>query len=495
MLQIKNSTLIIIFLALTLRLAGIASRPIWYDEAFSILLAEQGPSTILAGTLSVDTDASSAEEHPPGYYFTLWAWIKLFGNSVTSARTASVLAGVGTMGFVYLIAKQVFNESTAQAAAILMAAIPFQVHYSQEIRMYAFLALWLSAVTYFYIKKQWILFAVFAALSQYTHNLAAIYLIPIALTPLIQRDWKTLRSVTLAGFSAIILYSPWLIQLPNQLAKVSNNFWVEKPGLERIFTLLLYYVTNLPLPGLWLIPGLLLSTLVITLAFYQTYTAFKQKLPDANSSLWFLYLSFAPPILLWLVSQIQPIYIERALLPSHAMFCIWLAWAFTQAKMPKPVKLFGLALILMSMGMGLYQHISYTGFPYGPYANLNERIKNEFQAGDVIIHSSKLSYLPSFYFDRDLAGGFVIDPPGSNVDTLSPATRNILHLKDYETIDDASANASRIWFVIYQQSIDEFASQENSIHPHLQYLDDHFTLEKTENWQDLRLYLYIGKTP
>lgn len=210
MLQIKNSTLIsIVFLALTLRLAGIASRPIWYDEAFSILLAEKGPSTILAGTLSVDADVSSAEEHPPGYYFTLWAWIKLFGNSITSARMASILAGVGTMGFVELIAKQVFNETTAQAAAILMAALPFQVHYSQEIRMYAFLALWLSAVTYFYIKKQWIPFLIFsAALSQYTHNLAAIYLIPIALTPLIQRDWKTLRAVTLAGFSAIILYSP-----------------------------------------------------------------------------------------------------------------------------------------------------------------------------------------------------------------------------------------------------------------------------------------------
>lgn len=233
---------------------------------------------------------------------------------------------------------------------------------------------------------------------------------------------------------------------------------------------------------------------VITSAFYQTYTAFKQKLPGRNSSLWFLYLSFAPPVLLWLVSQIQPIYIERALLPSHAMFCIWLAWAFTQAKMPNPVKLFGLALILTSVGMGLYQHINYTGFPYGPYANLNERI-NEFRAGDVIIHSSKLSYLPSFYFDRDLAGGFIIDPPGLNVDTLSPSTRVVLHLKDYETIDIASANAGRIWFIIYQQSIDEFASQENSIHPHLQYLDDHFTLEKAENWQDIRLYLYTGEDP
>lgn len=43
------------------------------------------------------------------------------------------------------------------------------------------------------------------------------------------------------------------------------------------------------------------------------------------NALWLFYLSFAPPLLLFLVSQWVPVYIERALLPSGVVFCIWLA--------------------------------------------------------------------------------------------------------------------------------------------------------------------------
>lgn len=47
----------------------------------------------------------------------------------------------------------------------------------------------------------------------------------------------------------------------------------------------------------------------------------QEKEPDnANKMLWLAYLAFTPPILLWSVSQFVPVYIERALLPSHAIF-------------------------------------------------------------------------------------------------------------------------------------------------------------------------------
>ena len=66
------SILLILTLALALRLVGAQSRPIWYDEAFSILFAEKGPAAILSGTLAADANSSAAEEHPPAYYFILW---------------------------------------------------------------------------------------------------------------------------------------------------------------------------------------------------------------------------------------------------------------------------------------------------------------------------------------------------------------------------------------------------------------------------------------
>jgi len=489
----KIPLLLILLFALGMRLIGIQSRAIWYDEAFSILISEQGPAAILNGTLAPDADSSAAEEHPPAYYFALWGWIQLFGNSLIAVRSLSIALSLGIVFLLYLIANHLFDERTALAAAFLAAILPFQIHYGVEIRMYVLLTLWLSLATLAFLKRQWILFSIAAALAQYTHNLAAFYLIPLALTPIFQRDWKTLRALTLAGFAALVIYSPWLIQLPAQISKVTSSFWIEKPGVEKLFTLFLMYLPHLPLPNSMLLAGLLLATLIIALAVFQTYRAQKEKSPQAKSGLWLAYLSFTPPLLLWLASQISPMYVERALLPSHVIFCIWLAWVFTQTKLPRPIQSFALGLILASAGMGIYQHVTYRGFPYVS-STLNQSIQNRVEQGDVVIHSSKLSYLPSFYFDRTLPQNFILDPANSSVDTLSPATQSILNLQSSENIESGTESASRVWFIIYQQSVDEY-TQAEKIHPHLEYLNEHFTFESVEDWGDLRLYLYFRNTP
>jgi mannosyltransferase len=486
--------LITLFIFIIIRLVGILSRPIWYDEAFSILLAEQGPAGILSGTLTADFDSSAAEEHPPAYYFLLWGWLQLFGNSLISIRLLSVILSLGVLVLIYLIANHLFEKQTAFAAALLATILPFQIHYGQEIRMYVLLTFWLSLTTLAFLKRQWILFSLAAALAQYTHNLAAFYLIPLAITPVFQRDWKTFRTIALAGFAAIGIYSPWLIHLPAQLAKVTSSFWIEKPGIGKLFTLFLLYLPHLPLPNSLLVIGLLFATLIITLAAFQTYLAQNEKSPQAKSGLWLAYLSFMPPLLLWLVSQVSPIYVERALLPSHAIFCIWLAWVLMQKNLPRLIQAFVLFLILASAVMGIYQHLTYKGFPYTPAVALNQSIQTRMKSGDAVIHSNKLSYLPAFYFNRVLPQSFILDPINSNVDTLSPTIRNILNLRSFDSIESGTENASRIWFIIYKQSLDEFI-QANQIHPQLEYLNKNFTHISTEKWDDIRLYLYTRNLP
>jgi hypothetical protein len=407
----------------------------------------------------------------------------------------SVIVSLGIILCVYLITHHLFDSPTALIASLLSAILPFQIHYGQEIRMYVFLTFWLCLATYAFLKRQWILFSLAAALAQYTHNLAVFYLIPLAFTPIFQKDWKTLRSLTLAGFVSIILYSPWLTQLPAQLSKVTSVFWIEKPGVEKLFTLLLIYLPNLPLPNKVMPTALLLATLTIALAAFQTYRVNKVDPKKAGYGIWLAYLSFTPPLLLWLTSQISPMYVERALLPSHAIFCIWLAWALIHTKLPRQIQLFTFALILFSAGMGYYQHITYKGFPYGPFAALDKSLQNRLKPGDIIIHSNKLSYLPLFYFNRNLPQSYIIDLQGSPTDTLSPATRKILGLKIQNSIETSSTNAARLWYIIYQQSIDEFISQGFLIPPDIKYLNNNFTLASIETLNDIRLYLYIRRAP
>lgn len=496
----RTKIILIFIFAFAIRLAGIVSRPIWYDEAFSILFSEKGLSAMLYGTLS-QTAAGSADIHPLGYYTILWAWINIFGRSILAARLFSVLVNLLSLGLVYQIAKDLFNEKTAVTAALLFSILPFQVHFAQEIRMYSLLSFWLLLATYSFLCgrignwKWWIVFATSSVLAQYTHNLAAFYLIPLAITPVFQWDLKTLRSLTVAGFGAIVLYLPWLIHLPAQLSKVSASYWVERPGIEKIFTLVLFYLPHLPLPAKLLLPGLMVSMITITLAIFQTTLARKKKLQTVNRGVWLAYLAFMPALLLWLVSQFVPIYIERALLPSHAIFCIWLAWAFTETEIPKPVQIFGFGLIIIAAMAGIFQHISYAGFPYGPFSELNKTINAELQQGDIIVHSNKLSYLPAFYFDPKTPQGYIADSKGGATDTLAPATQEILQIQAYDDLQTATKDKNRIWFIIYQQSIDEFTSQGYKTHPQLEYLNNNFILTSTKVFDDIRLYIYTRKSP
>lgn len=363
--------------------------------------------------------------------------------------------------------------------------------------MYALLSMWLMLTTFSFLRarrgnwKWWIAFAVAGAFAQYTHNLAAIYLVPLALTPLFQRNWKTLRSLILAGLAAIILYLPWLIHLPAQFSKVSTHYWVERPGMEKFFTLILIYLPHLPLPDTILLPGLLFAALTITLAAFQTFLAWKNMHPGAHRGIWLAYLAFAPPLLLWAISQFVPVYIERALLPSHAIFCIWLAWALTQTKAPRFIQGMMAVFIVASASIGIHQHVTYKGFPYVPHRELFTSIEDGLQPGDMVIHSTKLSYLPMLYFAPILPQGFIIDPPGSNVDTLAPATREILNVREFKDIEEASAAAPRLWFIIYQNSIIEYTAQGYKTHPHLEYLDENFILQQSHPLDDLRIYLYV----
>ena len=485
----------ILMIASLLRLLGISTRPIWYDEAFAILFSEKGLGAMIYGTLTA-TSAGAADIHPLGYYTLLWAWMGAFGQSLPTVRLLSMLAGVMTVFFAYLLAKNLFSHRTALLGALFVSLSPFHVHYSQEIRMYAFLALWLMIAVYAYLRASrdrswgwWAIFAVVAALAQYTHNLAAFFLIPLAITPLFRRDWPTFRYVSLAGLGALLLYLPWLVQLPSQFSKVTNAYWVERPGFAKLFTLLLTFVTNLPLPEGWLFPGLFVALAVVSISLLQTFRASK----DRSTGVWLLYLSFAPPAFLFLFSQWVPVYLERALLPSGVIFCVWLAWSFFETRLPNIPRAILLGFLGIGFAVGLYQHITYRDFPYAPYQKLDQFLQTNKAAGDVIVHSNKLSLLPAIYHDRTLPQLYVADPPGSRIDTLAEATREVLGLTVAHDIETATKGANRVWFIIFERSTKEAQASGAETHPQFDYLLQNFTEQQVSQWDGLLVYQFDKK--
>jgi hypothetical protein len=206
-----------------------------------------------------------------------------------------------------------------------------------------------------------------------------------------------------------------------------------------------------------------------------------------------LYLSFGAPLLLFLFSQWRAVYIERALLPSGAIFCIWLAWALTRTHLPKVAQYGVLALLGFLSLLGMYQHLTYRDAPYGPFKALDLAFRQRVEPQDVILHSNKLSMLPAVVFDRTLPQSFIGDPPGGPTDTLAIATQQVLGIQAEESIESATETADRVWYIIYERSIAEYQASGHKTHRDLEYLDSHFILKTKETWDGLQVFLYIRK--
>jgi hypothetical protein len=147
--------------------------------------------------------------------------------------------------------------------------------------------------------------------------------------------------------------------------------------------------------------------------------------------------------------------------------------------------LFGLSAVL-----GIYEHVAYSDFPYGPYKELNTSLRDRLVIRDAIVHANKRTMLPALVFDRGLPHVFIGDPPGSPADTLAPATQQVLSIEAENTIQSATTGAQRVWYIIHQRKLDEYMAAGHSIHPDLEYLNSEYVLVAEEAWNELRVFLY-----
>jgi len=193
---------------------------------------------------------------------------------------------------------------------------------------------------------------------------------------------------------------------------------------------------------------------------------------------------------LFLFSQWRPVYIERALIASGTIFSIWLAWVLTKTNLSSTARYSLSGLLIASFLLGIYQHVTYRDFPYGPFKELDRSLRERGKTGDVIIHSNKLTFLPAIYYDRDLSQTFIGDVPGSKVDSLAPSTQEVLGVQGQPNIQAATGNAERVWYIIYERSLDEYRARGHSTYPDIEYLTSQYSLELQETWDDLQVYLF-----
>ena len=494
----KHNIGIIVAFGAVLRTLGIFSRPIWYDEAFALLFSSTGLAGMLQGTLALDSTGQVSDIHPLGYYLLLDGWTDLFGVSVWRARLLSIILGTLTLLLVYALSKFFVAEDQRWVLLLAVVLSPFSVHYSQEIRMYALMCLGLVLATYALFRgsaengwRWWVAFAAASALAQYAHQLSAVYLVCLALIPVFQQDWRTTWKAVLGGLGAVLLYLPWLLNLIAQFSSTSI-YWVQKPLPSRFLTLFLAFTAGLPVFNGWLLVGFGAAMVLLVFALLASVRIIRHAAPEEKSGFWLVYLALTPPAVLWLISQVRPVFIERALLASSLMFALWIGWLITHRLTPRIERVIMAVVFGVGALIGFGHHLGNRQFPYAPYQSLGSELAETVSEGEVIVHSNKLSFVPMYYYFRDdIPQTFVADPDGQATDTLAVPTQEILGFIESPSIELAAGDANGVWFLIFDQSIKEAEELAGIEHPNLQWLDQHYLLEDAKLWDSLWVMHYI----
>lgn len=206
---------IILAIGLVLRLISL-NQSLWLDEATSALVSKMSIGDMFAKFLPGDF-------HPPLYYLILKYWVSIFGNSEIALRIPSVVFGLGTIYFAYLIAKKIFDKNVGLTTAIILSTSGLAVYYSQEARMYSMAAFLVCAAMYYFLEKKWSIFAILIPLIAMT-DYVSLFILPVFLIV----GYKDIKKVIYCFIPTLIIFFAWLPVFVKQIqagAAVAGSAW------------------------------------------------------------------------------------------------------------------------------------------------------------------------------------------------------------------------------------------------------------------------------
>lgn len=325
----------VVLLALTVRLAGIGSRPLWLDEAYSAWF-----SALSWHKLWIEVP--TYEPHPPFYYSLLKLWREVVGGGAIALRSFSIILSIATIPVIIAASRELERARPSGRPLLrtglttfLFACSPMLVMIGQEARPYPVLILAYATALFGVLRlmrqfaaggsgtwSSWLLLAAGTELGLWAHGLGVLYALCLAgaLTPAWLKHPPRERLVRGAATAAAIalLYLPCLLMMANRAGDWGTGWLSWEP------------VMALQLLGLYAVPvevltvGSAVAALVMILLIKRAIEiALKGGGWTAERAL--LLLWWGPPLLAILISQLgMPIFLPRTLsatlIPAYLAF-------------------------------------------------------------------------------------------------------------------------------------------------------------------------------
>jgi len=422
----------------------------WFDESYSVAIAEHGFLDIWQIT--------GNDVHPVLYYWILHILYLLFGNNIIAFRLCSVL-GLALLGIVgYTHVRKDFGEKTGILFSFLVFFFPTMLMYATEIRMYTWAMLFVTLMciyAYRIYKKQthwknWAIFAGMALCAAYTHYYGLVtagvvnamlffYLLANCIKQ--KQCIKEMKSFILTAVAEIVIYLPWVVYLALQVSQVSKGFWIGFVFPDSIIDLFIFQFTgNLGTSG-HLAPVIAtIFAISIALCFF-TYLIKNWKDEEAKPAKLALLMYICVIAVIVIISLIMtPILYPRYLLVITGPLLIAMAYAFSKIKNTYVQ----IVLSIWLIAIAIYANISLIQYNYDetnhkPIAYLEEHIKE----GDVLLCKNEGSGFVTF---ANFPGytQYFWDEEKWNVEKAYKAFGSMQVIYDLEDLD---AYEGRIWTI------------------------------------------------
>jgi mannosyltransferase len=215
------------FVLLVLALYRLTEKSLWFDEVFSVQMAQ-------SGFLQLARTAAGGEANMVLYYSILKVWLFL-GDGDAWVRLLSALFAVATVPVMFLLGRAIAGRAVGAVSAALFALSGFVVQYAQEARSYSLTMLLVSVALLAAVlairegsRRAWVLLVASSVLALHAHFFAGFTVLAIALGVMVASRQPGERAAPLRAFIAIgVLALPLSGQLgwvpPTSLAMLADT--------------------------------------------------------------------------------------------------------------------------------------------------------------------------------------------------------------------------------------------------------------------------------
>ncbi|AZF46437.1 glycosyltransferase family 39 protein [Pseudomonas sp. R2-7-07] len=433
---------------------------IWIDEAFSLLLSAKSPAEIFFHT--------TRDVHPPLYYWMLHGWIHLFGESVHAARVLSAIFGVLSVVLAMWLIRLLSSRRAMLLGGLLIALLPIAVRYSQEIRMYAFLATLMLSATIALVywlensrsRRPLILYCLLMVGGLYTHYFTVVcafahwlYLALLLRTQREERRYLMRPAWWVANIVISIMFIPWLPSFIKQL-RYSNFNWIPPLKTEDVvgvFWRFLSYSDGTEYSSVFFY-GLPVILFMISVAIVVKGEGQRDKL------LLLVTFAWVPIALVAVVSLFKPLLIDRYLLFAAMAYpmtvAVLLDMLLVRCKVAFVI-LLGMMFFLEGRGLSVvYAKEPSNLYEFNQFNVLANTVNSSYQPGDGVLVLDFFIYLPMvYYFKSDTlpmyyaprnSDGTSGRPDGYQTSTLSSEKADQIYVEKLGALTTASG---RVWLI------------------------------------------------